>query len=171
MIDPTAYIAQGAVVVGNVSLGKESSVWYNTVVRGDMSPVRIGEQTNIQDLSMVHVDEGLPCVIGNRVSVGHRVILHGCIVEDECLIGMGAILLSGVQVGAGSVIGAGAVLSEDTKIPPGSLVIGIPAQVVRPVDTALREKIEFAWKHYLKQVHYHQSGQMPMHTTNQRRNL
>ena len=169
MIDPTAYIARGAVVVGNVSLGKESSVWYNTVIRGDMAPVRIGEQTNIQDLSMVHVDEGLPCIIGHRVSVGHRVILHGCTVEDECLIGMGAILLSGVHLGAGSVVGAGAVLSEDKKIPPGSLVLGIPGQVVRPVDDALKKKIDFAWKHYLKQTRHHRSGQVPIHSVNQRK--
>lgn len=123
MIDPTAYIAQGAVVVGDVSLGRESSIWYNTVVRGDMAPVRIGDQTNIQDLSMVHVDEGVPCIIGHRASVGHRVILHGCTVEDECLIGMGAILLNGVHLGTGSVVGAGAVLPEGRKIPPASLVL------------------------------------------------
>ena len=171
MIDPTAYIAQGAVVVGDVSLGRESSIWYNTVVRGDMAPVRIGEQTNIQDLSMVHVDVGLPCIIGHRVSVGHRVILHGCTVEDESLIGMGAILLSGVHLGAGSVVGAGAVLSEDKKIPPGSLVLGIPAQVVRPVDDALKKKIDFAWKHYLEQTRHHRSGRIPIHSVNQRRSL
>ncbi len=106
-LDPTAFIAQGAVVAGNVSLGKESSIWYNTVVRGDMAPVRIGDQTNIQDLSIVHVDEGMPCIIGHRVSVGHRVILQGCTVDDECLIGMGAILLNGVHLGTGSVVGAG----------------------------------------------------------------
>ncbi len=107
MIDPTAFILQGAVVAGNVSLGKESSIWYNTVVRGAMAPVRIGDQTNIQDLSIVHVDEGMPCIIGHRVSVGHRVILQGCTVDDECLIGMGAILLNGVHLGTGSVVDAG----------------------------------------------------------------
>jgi carbonic anhydrase/acetyltransferase-like protein (isoleucine patch superfamily) len=107
MIDPTAFLAQGAVVAGNVSLGKEPSIWYNTVVRGDMAPVRIGDQTNIQNLSIVHVDEGTSCIIGHRVSVEHRVILQGCTVDDECLIGMGAILLNGVHLGTGSVVGAG----------------------------------------------------------------
>ena len=159
MIDPTVFIAQGAIVTGNISLGKESSIWYNTVVRGDMAPVRIGDQTNIQDLSMVHVDEGIPCIIGHRVSVGHHAILHGCTVEDECLIGMGALLLNGVHLGTGSVVGAGAVLPEGKKIPPGSLVIGVPARIVRPVDDALIKEIDFAWKHYLKEAHHHRSGQ------------
>jgi len=170
MIDPTAFILQGAVVAGNVSLGKESSIWYNTVVRGDMAPVRIGDQTNIQDLSIVHVDEGMPCIIGHRVSVGHHAILHGCTVEDECLIGMGAILLNGVHLGTGSVVGAGAVLPEGNKIPPGSLVIGVPARIVRPVDDALIKEIDFAWKHYLKEAHHHRSGQVPLHSVNQHRN-
>ena len=158
MIHPTAYIAQGAVVIGNVRLGKESSVWCNSVIRGDIAPVRIGEQTNIQDISVVHVDEGLPCDIGNRVSVGHRTILHGCTVEDDCLIGMGSILLNGVHVGAGSVVGAGAVILQNTKVPPGSLVLGFPAKVVRTVDNALRSQIESTWKHYLKEAHNHRSG-------------
>ena len=134
MIDATAYIAQGAIVLGDVNLGKDASVWYNTVIRGDTAPSRSGMQTNIQDLSMLHADEGLPCRVGHRVTVGHRVILHGCTVEDDCLIGMGAILLNRVRVGRGSVIGAGALLLEGTEIPPGSLVVGFPGKVVRPVD-------------------------------------
>ncbi len=96
-IHPTAFIAAGAVVLGDVTLGEESSVWYGAVVRGDMAPIVIGAQSNIQDGTIVHVDEGVPCAIGRRVGVGHRVILHGCTVGDECLIGMGAILLNGVQ--------------------------------------------------------------------------
>ncbi|MHC5543582.1 gamma carbonic anhydrase family protein, partial [Singulisphaera rosea] len=101
MVDPTAFIARGAIVLGDVELGKGSSVWYNSVIRGDTERVAIGDETNIQDLSMVHADPGFPCLIGPRVSVGHRVILHGCVVEEECLIGMGAILLNGVRVGRG----------------------------------------------------------------------
>src|SRR6202044_3517613 len=96
--------------------------------------ISIGEATNIQDLSMVHADPGYPCVVGSRVTVGHRVILHGCTVEDDCLIGMGAILLNGVRVGKGSIVGAGAVLLEGTEVPPGSLIVGIPGRVVRQVD-------------------------------------
>ena len=130
MIDPTAFIAQGAIVLGDVHLGKNASVWYNTVIRGDTAPILIGEETNIQDLSMIHTDPGLPCLVGNRVTVGHRAILHGCTVEDDCLIGMGAVLLNNVRVGHGSVIGAGALLLEGTDVPPGSLVVGFPGKVV-----------------------------------------
>ena len=108
--------------MGDVSLGRESSVWYNVVLRGDNAAITIGDQTNIQDLTVVHVDEGVPCTIGNRVGVGHRAILHGCTVEDGTLVGMGAILLNNVRVGSGSVIGAGAVLPEGMEVPPGSLV-------------------------------------------------
>ncbi|MEN8255452.1 MAG: gamma carbonic anhydrase family protein [Verrucomicrobiota bacterium] len=160
MINSTAYIAQGAVVVGDVQIGSDSSVWYNTVVRGDMAPVRIGDQTNIQDLSVVHVDHECPCIIGDRVSVGHRTILHGCTIEDDCLIGMGSILLNGVHIGAGSVVGAGAVVLQDTKIPPGSLVLGFPAKVVRAVDDELGKQIESIWRHYLKEADNHRSGRI-----------
>ena len=158
MIDPTAYIARGAVVIGDVSLGKEASIWYNTVARGDMAPIDIGDQTNIQDLTMVHVDGGLPCSVGNRVSVGHRAILHGCTVEDDCLVGMGSILLNGVHLGAGSVVGAGAVVLQNTEIPPGSVVLGFPAKVAREVDDALRSQIESTWKHYVEEARNHRSG-------------
>lgn len=163
MIDPTAFVAPGAKVLGDVSLGKEASVWYNSVVRGDMAPIRIGDQTNIQDLSVLHVDEGLPCVVGRRVGVGHRVILHGCTVEDECLVGMGAVLLNGVRVGTGSVVGAAALLTEGMEVPPGSVVIGVPARVVRPVDDNLRERIRIAWQHYVAQARAHRSGRVVRH--------
>src|SRR5919109_1492486 len=107
MIDPTAWIAPNATVLGDVTLGARASIWYGCVVRGDTDKIRIGAETNIQDLTMVHVDEGVPCTIGERVGVGHRAILHGCTVEDECLIGMGSILLNDVWIGAGSVGPAG----------------------------------------------------------------
>ena len=155
MIDSSAYISKGAIVIGDVSIGKESSIWYNCVIRGDIAPIRIGDQTNIQDISVVHVDEDVPCIIGNRVSIGHRAILHGCAVEDECLIGMGAILLSGVHVGTGSVIGAGALLTQNTVVPDRSLVLGFPAKVIRPVDHALKKSITHTWKHYLKEAKNH----------------
>ncbi len=158
MIHPTVYIAPGAVVLGAVSIGRDASVWYNCVVRGDMAPITIGECTNIQDLSMVHVDEDVPCTIGARAGVGHRAVLHGCVVEDECLIGMGAILLNRVRLGTGSVVGAGAVLPEGMEVPPGSLVLGVPARVVRPVDEALRQRIRVTWEHYVVQARRHRSG-------------
>lgn len=163
MIHPTAYLAPGAVVLGDVSIGRDASVWYNCVVRGDMAPISIGESTNLQDLSMVHVDEDVPCVIGARVGVGHRAVLHGCVVEDECLVGMGAILLNRARVGTGSVIGAGAVLPEGMVVPPGSLVLGVPARIVRPVDDVLRDRIRVTWEHYVVQAQRHRAGAYPRH--------
>jgi carbonic anhydrase/acetyltransferase-like protein (isoleucine patch superfamily) len=159
MINPTAFIAHGAVILGDVHLGRDSSVWYNTVIRADVARISVGDETNIQDLSMLHADEGLPCSVGNRVTVGHRVILHGCTVEDECLIGMGAILLNRVRVGRGSVIGAGALLLEGTEVPPGSLVVGFPGKVVRPVDDDARKYIEQAWQHYVSFAQRHRCGE------------
>lgn len=165
MIDPSAYIAPGAVVLGDVTLGADSSVWYNSVVRGDMAPISIGNETNIQDLSVLHVDEGLPCVVGNRVGVGHRAILHGCTVEDECLIGMGSVLLNGVRIGAGSVVGAGSLLTEGTQVPPNSVVLGAPARVMREVDDKLRERIRETWEHYVEQARWHAAGMVRSHNT------
>jgi len=162
MIDPSAFIARGAVVLGQVDLGCDVSVWYNSVIRGDTERVEVGEATNIQDLSMLHADPGFPCLIGARVTVGHRVILHGCTVEDECMIGMGSILLNGVRVGRGSVIGAGAVLTEGTQVPPGSLVLGIPGKVVREVPQAMRDRIDHAWRHYVEQSRKHKAGDFPL---------
>lgn len=158
MIDQSAFIAPGAMVLGDVSLGRNSSVWYNSVLRGDMAPIVIGDETNIQDLSMVHVDEGVPCTIGRRVGVGHRVILHGCTVEDECLIGMGSIILNRARIGTGSVIGAGAVIPEGVEIPPGSLVMGVPGRVIRRVDADLAQRITGTWQHYVEQARRHREG-------------
>jgi carbonic anhydrase/acetyltransferase-like protein (isoleucine patch superfamily) len=161
VIEPSAYIAPGAVVLGDVHLGHEASVWYNAVLRGDTDRITVGDGTNIQDLSMLHADPGVPCVVGRRVTVGHRVILHGCTVEDDCLIGMGAILLNRVRVGAGSVVGAGALLTEGTVVPPGSLVLGVPGRVVRQVNEAARVRIDHAWRHYVAQAQRHRSGAFP----------
>jgi carbonic anhydrase/acetyltransferase-like protein (isoleucine patch superfamily) len=163
MIEQSVYIAQGAIVLGDVHIARDSSVWYNAVIRGDTERISIGESTNIQDLSMVHADPGMPCIIGSRVTVGHRVILHGCVVEDDCLIGMGAILLNRVQVGRGSVIGAGALLTERMEVPPGSLVLGVPGKVVRPVDEAMAARIDRSWRHYVAQARLHRQGQFAPH--------
>ena len=162
MIDPTAFIAPGAIVLGDVHLGQESSVWYNAVLRGDTDRITIGDRSNIQDLTMIHADPGVPCSVGSRVTVGHRVILHGCTIADDCLIGMGAIVLNGARVGRGSVIGAGAVLLEGMDVPPGSLVVGVPAKIVRPVDASTRERIEHAWQHYVAQARRHRDGTFPI---------
>jgi carbonic anhydrase/acetyltransferase-like protein (isoleucine patch superfamily) len=167
MIDPNAFLARGAIVLGDVRLGADASLWYNTVVRGDTERIAIGAGTNIQDLSMVHADPGFPCLVGDRVTVGHRAILHGCIVEDDSMIGMGAILLNGVRVGRGSVIGAGAVLTEGTEVPPGMLVLGVPGRVVREVGDALRERIDLSWRHYVAEAQRHRASEFPILPTSE----
>jgi carbonic anhydrase/acetyltransferase-like protein (isoleucine patch superfamily) len=159
MIHPSVFIAPGAIVLGDVEIGADSSVWYQTVIRADTERIRIGECTNLQDFTMVHADPGIPCSIGSRVTVGHRAILHGCVVEDDCLIGMGSILLNRVRVGAGSVIGAGSLLLEGSEVPPGSLVVGSPAYVIRPVEEAGRARIDRAWRHYVENARRHRAGE------------
>ena len=161
-IHPTAFIAPTASVMGDVTLAEESSVWYGAVLRGDMAPIVIGAMSNLQDGTIVHVDEGEPCIIGARVGVGHRVILHGCTVADECLIGMGSTLLNGVQIGTGSVVAAGSVIPEGMQVPPGSLVMGVPGRIIRPVDDSLRRRITGTWEHYVGQARAHRSGRYPL---------
>ena len=148
-LHPTAWIAPGAVVVGEVSLGARSSVWFNSVLRGDTDRIEVGDDSNIQDNSTVHMDEGYPALIGNRVTVGHRAIVHGCVIEDDCLIGMGAVILSGARIGTGSLIAAGAVVREDQQIPPGSLAVGLPARVIGQVTEAHRAAIREGSEHYV----------------------
>lgn len=161
-IHPTAFIAPGAVVLGDITLGARASVWYGAVLRGDTAGIVVGEAANLQDGTMVHVDEGKPTRIGARVGVGHRAILHGCTVEDDCLIGMGSILLNDVHIGTGSVVAAGAVLPEGTRVPPGSLVVGVPARVTRAVDDALRQRIRQTWEHYVAEAERHRAGAFPI---------
>jgi len=161
-IDPSAFIAPGACVLGDVTLGPRVSVWYGAVLRGDMDRIVVGEATNIQDGTIVHVDAGRPALIGARVGVGHRAILHGCTVEDECLIGMGSVLLNGVVIGLGSMVAAGAVVREGMTVPPGSLVMGVPARVARPVDDELRARIRETWQHYVGEAQRHRAGRFPV---------
>ncbi len=125
------FLAPGACLIGRVRVGRRSSIWYNAVVRGDMDSVIIGAETNIQDNATIHVDRGAPVRIGDRVTVGHNAVLHGCTVEDEVLVGMGAIILNGAVIGRSSIIGAGTLVASGKIIPPRSLVIGIPGRVVR----------------------------------------
>ena len=147
-LHPSAFVAPGATLVGQVSLGEGSSVWFGAVVRGDGAPITIGAGTNLQDLTLVHVDEDAPAVVGDRVTVGHRAIVHGCTIEDDCLIGMGAIVLSHARIGAGSLVGAGALVTERQVVPPGSLVLGAPARVRGPVNAAHRATIAEGARHY-----------------------
>jgi carbonic anhydrase/acetyltransferase-like protein (isoleucine patch superfamily) len=148
-----------------VTLGPRASVWYGAVLRGDMAPIVVGEATNLQDGTIVHVDEGKPARIGSRVGVGHRAILHACTVADDCLIGMGSILLNDVVIGAGSVVAAGAVLPEGMVVPPGSLVMGVPARVTRAVDEGLRARIRGTWEHYVAEATRHRAGVFPFART------
>ncbi len=126
-----AFVAEGAVVVGDVRLARDANVWFGCVLRGDDEPILVGEATNVQDGTVVHVDPGEPARIGARVTIGHKALVHGCTVEDLCLIGMGAILLTGCRIGASSIVGAGAVVPEGMVVPPHSLVLGVPARVRR----------------------------------------
>ncbi|MEZ5290291.1 MAG: gamma carbonic anhydrase family protein [Vicinamibacterales bacterium] len=133
-VDPTAFVDVSAQVIGDVHVGAESSIWMNVVIRGDVNTIRIGRRTNVQDLTMVHVMNGShPTTIGDDVTIGHSACLHGCTIEDRVLVGMGALLLNGVHVGADTIVAAGSLLTEGTRIPPGSLVMGRPAGVKRPL--------------------------------------
>lgn len=152
LVDPTAYIARGAIVLGDVTIGAQSSIWFNAVVRGDTEAIRIGSQTNVQDLCVLHADAGFPCVLGDRVTVGHSAVVHGATVEDECMIGMSAVVMNGAKIGKGSLIAVGAVVTEGTVVPPGSLVMGVPGKVCREVTEANRERIVHAALHYVEQA-------------------
>ncbi len=157
-VDGTAWIAPTAQVVGDVSIEAHASVWYQCVLRGDIAPIRVGAETNIQDLTMVHVDVDTPTIIGSRVGIGHRAIIHGCQIGDDTLIGMGAIVLSGARIGEGSVIGAGTLVTEGMEVPPGSLVVGLPGRVVRAVNEPLRRRIQATVEHYRMLKDGHRDG-------------
>ena len=133
-IHPTAFVAPGAVVIGDVTLEEESSVWFQSVLRGDINAIKIGPRSNLQDGCVVHLADDFPTIVGDLVTVGHKAILHACTVADEVLVGMGAIILDGAEIGARSIIGAGALVTQHKQIPPGSLVMGSPAKVVRTLD-------------------------------------
>ena len=144
-----AFVAPGASLIGEIALGARASVWFGVAMRGDCASITVGEDSNLQDLTVVHVDEDAPVRIGARVTIGHRAIIHGCVIEDDCLIGMGAIVLSRARIGTGSLIGAGALVKEGQEIPPGSLAVGAPARVIGPVGPAHREAIASGAAHYV----------------------
>ena len=147
-----------AFVCGNVELKDRASVWPFAVVRGDTERIEIGEDSNIQDGTVVHADQGFPTIIGDRVGVGHRAIIHGAIIEPDSLVGMGAILLNGVRVGTGSIIAAGAVCKEGMQIPPNSMVMGVPGKVVRETTVLERERIRDTVDAYVKLQAEHAAG-------------
>lgn len=150
LVDPTAWIAPTAVVLGDVTIGPESTVWYHAVIRGDTDAIRIGRQTNIQDGCVLHADPGVPCTLGDRVTVGHGAIVHGATVEDDCLIGMRAVVMNGAKIGRGSIVAVGAIVTEGTEIPPGSVAMGQPAKVKRPADERDLARIRHAAEHYVE---------------------
>ena len=162
-IHDLAFIHPLAFVCGDVTLGARVSVWPTAVVRGDTAPIAIGDDSNVQDGTIVHVDHGVPCTIGARVAIGHRAIVHGATVEDDCLIAMGAVLLNRVHVGRGSIVGAGAVCTEGMRVPPNSLVLGVPARVVRATTAEERERIRRTVESYLSLQERHRAGEFPRH--------
>lgn len=147
-----------AFVCGDVVIGPRASIWPFAVLRGDTERIEVGEESNLQDGVIVHSDHGMPTIIGRRVGVGHRAIIHGSTVEDDCLIGMGAVLLNGVRVGSGSIVGAGAVCREGMQIPPNSLVLGVPARVARETTEAERGRIRRTVESYLALQQRHRDG-------------
>lgn len=149
-LDPTAFVAPGARVVGDVELAARSSVWFNAVLRGDSDRVRVGEASNIQDGAVLHTDAGSPCLIGEACTIGHRAVVHGCRIADGCLIGMGAIVLSNAVIGAHSLVAAGALIPPGKTFPPRSLLVGSPAKLVRELtDEDITNLIEPGVEHYL----------------------
>ncbi|GAA1371671.1 gamma carbonic anhydrase family protein [Streptomyces beijiangensis] len=148
-LDPGAFAAPTSVLIGEVAMAAGSSVWYHTVLRADCGPIVIGADSNIQDNCTVHVDFGFPVTVGERVSVGHNAVLHGCTVEDDVLVGMGATVLNGARIGAGSLVAAQALVPQGMQVPPGSLVAGVPAKVKRELTEEERETIRLNAAMYL----------------------
>lgn len=150
-IAPTAYIEENATIIGDVEIGEYSSVWCNAVLRGDVHFIRLGKRTNIQDNCTLHGTNGVyPVILGDDITVGHNVTLHGCVIKDRCLIGMGSIILDGVEIGEDSIIGAGALVTERSIIPPRSLVMGLPGKVVRQIKDDEALKILQSAKNYIE---------------------
>ncbi|MBI4550945.1 MAG: gamma carbonic anhydrase family protein [Candidatus Latescibacteria bacterium] len=150
IIDPSAYVADTAVLIGAVTLGKQASVWFHTVIRADDEPIIIGDGSNIQDGTIIHIDPGYPTILGKYVTVGHRAVVHGAEVADHVLISMGSIILTGAKVGENSIIGAGALVTERMVVPPNSVVLGIPGRVVRQVTDEQVERIRQTAEAYIE---------------------
>jgi len=153
-IHPTAFVAPTAAIMGHVTLEEESSVWYNTVLRGDINRIHVGPRSNIQDGSVVHLADDYPVIIGELVTIGHKAMIHACTIDNEVLVGMGAIILDGVEIGARSIIGAGALVTGGTKIPPGSLVLGSPGKVVKTLDLDAQAKVRTWAEKYVEVSRY-----------------
>ena len=159
-IHPTAFIEESAQIIGDVQIGEQSSVWFNAVVRGDVFFIRIGDRSNIQDGTVIHVSNGTHAtVLEDEVTVGHNVTLHGCHIERGCLIGMGSIVMDDVRIGAQSIVAAGALVSPGTKVPPRSLVIGVPAKVKRPLTDEEVAGLDRYWQNYVEYTKVYKSDE------------
>jgi carbonic anhydrase/acetyltransferase-like protein (isoleucine patch superfamily) len=160
-IHDSAFVEESAQVIGDVHVGEESSIWFNAVVRGDIHHIRLGNRTNVQDNSVIHVRNGThPTILEDEVTVGHSVTLHGCYVERGCLVGIGSILLDDVRVGSHSIVAAGAVISPGTLIPPRSLVMGVPAKVKRALTDEEVAGLEVFWKNYVEYTKIYKEDQL-----------
>ena len=157
-IDASAYIAEGAVVIGDVEIGAHSSVWFNTVLRSDNNTIKIGSNTNIQDGVVIHEDPGHPVVLGDNVTVGHKAIVHGCTIGNNSLIGMGAILLNGCKIGNNCMVAAGALVTGKTVVPDNSIIIGAPAKTIKPITEAQLKELEFDANEYVERGAEYKSG-------------
>ncbi|MEZ0479799.1 gamma carbonic anhydrase family protein [Planococcus sp. SSTMD024] len=158
-IDKSAFIADYATITGDVTIGENSSVWFNTVIRGDVAPTIIGKNTNIQDLSMLHQSPDNPLILEDNVTIGHQVTLHSCKIKKGALVGMGSIILDGAEIGEGAFIGAGSLVPQGKKIPPGTLAFGRPAKVVRELNEADKKDMERIVREYAEKAAYYKSLQ------------
>ena len=149
-LDPNSWVASNSVIIGKVELKKDSNIWFNVTLRGDVEPITVGEGSNVQDGSVVHSDPGCPVIIGKNVTIGHLVMLHGCVIEDDCLIGIGSTILNKAKIGKNSIIGANALVTENKVIPERSLVLGSPGKIVRQVTDKEIEEIKENARHYVE---------------------
>ncbi len=154
-VAPSAWVAPGAYVIGDVHLGEGSSVWYGAVLRGDTEPIKIGARTNVQDGCVLHADPGYPALVGEGCVVGHKAIVHGCDIGDNCLIGMNATILNGAKIGEGSIVAAGALVAENKEFPPRSLIVGVPAKRVKDVSDEQTADIARGVRTYLERAASH----------------
>ena len=157
-VHESAFVADSAQVIGRVTLEADSSVWFGTVIRGDTAAIHIGQGTNIQDASVLHVDDGKPLVIGNHVTVGHQVMLHGCTIGDESLIGIGAVVLNGAKIGKNCLVGAGSLVTEGKEFPDGSMILGSPARVVRQLTPEQIEMLRRSAQNYIANARRYLAG-------------
>ena len=158
LIADSAWVADSAQVMGNVTLAADASIWFGAVVRGDTETIRVGQRTNIQDLSVLHADVGMPLIVGDDVTVGHKVMLHGCTIGDGSLIGIGAIVLNGAKIGKGCLVGAGSLVTEGKEFPDGSMIMGTPAKVVRQLTPEQLQGLLQSAEHYVSNAQRFRTG-------------